>query len=221
MHPAYLKARLFDARAREGSGGSPAAREERSAILGALVNLGLPENAYVRDPSRPRSALYLYRAEDGLHELGSVPWRLARHAPPGMALEDVRRVGRELTRGLLLSASGVVLAGLAAALAHILARAFVPAPPPESVTPAAYLHAAPAIFGCVAALCALAALWHLAAFLCPRGALADDAESRAAFGRAMRGSTDGASPVEERRGAAPKGRTAPRPGQDPSQTQER
>lgn len=181
MHPAYLKARMDDLRACEGAAVvSPAAREDKSAILGALANLGLPENDYVRDPSRPRSALYLYRDECGRHDIGSAPWRLARHAPPGMFPEDVRRVGRELRHGLIRSLSGVAVACLGAVLTLVLVQLLVPEVPPESISPAAYLHAAPAIFGCVAVPCFVAALWHFVALLFPRGALAEDAKARAA-----------------------------------------
>ncbi len=181
MHPAYLNARLDDIRACDGLGASTAVRDDRSAILGALADLGLPENDYVKDPSRPRSALYLYRDDDGRHELAVVPWRLARNAPPGMLPEDVRRVGRELRCGLLRSVLGLAAACLGALFALLLARTFGPPVAPESVCLAAYLHAAPAILTCVAALCAFAVLWHLVTFLLPSRALAEDEESRSAF----------------------------------------
>lgn len=180
MRPGYLKARMEDVHAREGSGVSPAAGEERSALLGALVGLGLPENAYVRDPSRPRNALYLYRDQEGCHELADAPWRLARHAPPGMLPEDVRRVGRELRRGLIGSLLGAVLALLGALSFAFLA----PSAPRDALSLAAYLQAAPAILGAVCVLCALAALWHGVALLFPREALTSDARSRAAFASA-------------------------------------
>ena len=180
MHPAYLKARMDDVRACGERGASTSAREDRSAILGALADLGLPENSYVRDPSSPRRALYLHRTADDRHELASAPWRLARCAPSGMAPEDVRRVGRELVRGLLYILSGFT-ACLALLFGSLAARTLVPSPPPESLTPAAYFQAAPAILGCVAALFAFAAVGHLIAFLFPRRALVEEAESQTAF----------------------------------------
>lgn len=192
MHPAYLGARLNEVRVREGSSASQVAREDKRAILGALADLGLPENAYVRDPSRPRSALYLYRDSDGRHEIGYAPWRLARHAPLGVLPDDVRRVGRELRRGLTRSLLGAGVACLGAFLALLFSRAFVPSVPPEHLSPAAYVHAAPVIFGCVAVLCFAAAFWYFAALLFPRDALAEDAQSRAAFVRAVGREGEGA-----------------------------
>ena len=223
MHPAYLKARMDDLRAREAVAGFPTAREDRIAILGALADLGMPENAYVRDPSRPRQALYLYRDEHGRPELGYAPWRLARHAPPGMAPADVRRVGRDLRRGITWSASGVVLACLAALIAFLVARSLVPPAAPDSVSPAAYLHAAPVILGCVALLCAVAAVCHLFAFLSPRAVLAEDEQTRQAYASELDRRARRATPAAtgRPRGAAPEGRTAPRRSQDPSQAQER
>ena len=180
MHPAYLKARMDDVRACDERAAPATAREDRSAILGALADLGLPENSYVRDPSNPRSALYLYSTPDGRHEIACAPWRLARCAPSGMAPEDVRRVGRELLRGLLWILSGFT-ACLVLLVGSLAARTLVPPPPPESLTPAAYLQAAPAILGCVAALLVFAAVGYLIAFLFPRRALVEEAGSQSAF----------------------------------------
>lgn len=181
MEPGYLRERMEDVRVYEAPGAFPTAREDRTALLGALAGLGLPENAFVRDPSQPRLALYLYRDELGHHKLDYAPWRLARHAPPGMLPQDVVRVGRELRGGLIGSVLGVALALLGALLAFLLATAT----PQENLSPAAYLQAAPVILVCVAVLCALAAVWHAAALLLPRAAMTADAESRAAFRRAF------------------------------------
>ncbi|MGI8859461.1 MAG: metal-dependent hydrolase [Rubrobacteraceae bacterium] len=185
LEPGYLRSRMEDVRAYEAPGASPTAREDRTALLGALAGLGLPENAFVRDPSQPRLALYLYRDGLGHHKLDYAPWRLARHAPPGMLSRDVRRVGRELRRGLIGSLSGVAVALFGAFFASLLARALAPGSPAHGLSPVAYLQAAPVIIGCVAVLCGVVAMWHAAALLLPRAAMTADAESRAAFRRAF------------------------------------
>jgi len=176
---------MEDVRAYEAPGASPTAREDRTALLGALAGLGLPENAFVRDPSQPRLALYLYRDGLGHHKLDYAPWQLARLAPPGMLPRDVRRIGRELRRGLIASLYGSVVALLGALFASLIVRVFAPGSPSDGLSPVAYLQAAPVILGCVAFLCAVAAVWHAAALLFPCAVITDDAESRAALGSAL------------------------------------
>ena len=157
--------------------GSPAAEEERAALIGAMAGLGLPEGHYLRDPSRPRSALYLYRGAGRRYDIGRAPWRMARQAPPGMRPADVSRVGRELRSGLLRSASALAAVLVAALCCDVLA----PSATQPGLSPAAYLQATPAILGCVAVLCALGTVWHLLAFLFPRAALLSDFEGREAW----------------------------------------
>ena len=78
MNADCLAAKLEDvhALARDDS---PAAEEERAALIGVMAGLGLPEGHYLRDPSRPRSALYLYRGAGRRYDIGRAPWRMARH----------------------------------------------------------------------------------------------------------------------------------------------
>ena len=180
MNPDYLAAKMEAVRAL-GRDGSPAAKEERAALIGAMAGLGLPVGHYVRDPSRPRGALYLYRGAGRRYDIGHAPWRLARQAPPGMGPADVSRVDRELRSGLLRSASALVLLLVAALCCDVLA----PSAPQPGLSPAAYLQAAPAILCCLAVLCALGTAWHLLAFLFPHAALVSDFESRKAWADAL------------------------------------
>ena len=178
MNADYLAAKLEDVHplARDGS---PAAEEERAALIGAMAGLGLPEGHYLRDPSRPRSALY--RGAGRRYDIGHAPWRMARQAPPGMRSADVSRVGRELRSGLLRSASALAAVLVAALCCDVLAprprSPASPLPPTSRPRRRRSSGAWPS--------CALGTVWHLLAFLFPCAALLSDFEGREAWEDAL------------------------------------